>query len=150
MALFRKKTEEEISEAKVKKEAHRAEIEAKVEARFPGIKKPVKPLPREEIESKKFVEKDAAVVVRVTHVYKIGGKNLTVSGQVTKGTLLLEDEVYVASDFMTIDKSVVTDIAQFNKHYKAAAEGSLIQITLDAPNVNVARGDVLFVEDDDE
>ena len=39
MALFRKKTEEEISETKAKKEAHRAEIEAKVEARFPGIKK---------------------------------------------------------------------------------------------------------------
>ena len=147
MPLFHRLTPDEKAEEKERRAALREKAREQVNSKFERFVKPAPP-DRERLEPMKLSESFALAVMPVKHAFRMGRKNKVVTGTVTKGLFTVGDEIYVSSGCEAIDKCVIVDIAQFNKHFKYAHEGCMVQMTLDAPNVNVVKGDVLMIKGD--
>ena len=96
----------------------------------------------------KFVEEEASAIMSVRRVYRMGGTDMVVVCKVKKGLFLVGDRVYVASSYGVEDVCSIKGIAQFDRYFDGAPAGTRVQVTLDAPNVNVRRGDSLFRKED--
>lgn len=143
MGLFHKKTAEEIEAKRAEKEANKGKykkIFAASRDRWVGPPPPA----REEVERTKFTPDSAVAFMPVKHVFRMGRKNVALMGTVQKGSIAVGDTVLIAEDFGAIDKSVVTSINQLGSSFDYAPEGAMVQVTLDAPNINVRKGDILF------
>ncbi len=143
MGLFHKKTEEEIAAKRAEKEADKGRMKRiyrEQQERFRGPE----PAPRPEVEPLKFSLPTSAAHMLVKRVFRMGRKDVVVTGTVARGSLRVGDEVFVWDGFSTTDKARIVSIGQFSRTFDEAPEGAMVQVTLDAANVFVRKGDILF------
>lgn len=145
MGLFRKKTAEEIEARQAEKEANRERYKRifnNNRERWVGPK----PEPRGEVELVKFTLPTSSAHMFVKHKYSMGRSPVVVTGTVANGVFYVGDTIYVWDGFSAVDKTVVTEIRQMKQSFDSAPTGAMVQIVLDARNVNVRKGDILFKE----
>lgn len=123
----------------------KAERRLEIEKKYPALRM-LSVDDREPVESFRFNSDTALAVMTVRKAYSMGSKNRVAIGTVTKGTLLVGDEIYIASNYAVIDKCKIEAISQFGRRFDSAPEGSMVQLTFDAPNVNITKGNIVFVK----
>jgi len=90
-----------------------------------------------------YSSREAESVARVAHIFSVWFQNKSVVAVMEKGELAVGDTVDILRDSIVEDTATITQIAQFDKKFDVAPEGARVQITFDAGDVRVRKGDLL-------